>query len=385
MSDAELTGLIALSQDAFELRWCLEQAGVDLNVDPDEIGRVNSATARQDARRLDQVRLAWLLKNTPDALDWSSFYERIMQSLTFELETSAVIVVWGSEQVFALLRNAFVAVAASRDEFTDALEQVRSLPELSLKLGVSDTDCDESEARLKSARESSERQHNVIQIGGKEFDASEGNLKNLWALLAVELPDAALSSATTLINLDETAPLEKPRAKAPVERDKQTPPAKRPRRQPKSVDEAIGLAGEIVVFRLLRQRYGEDAVSASAWISGNSRYVYETNVADDGFGCDFKFSAKGRQYRVEVKATQGDTEVFSLGSSEIGLAMALAGKSKRRKETFLIVHVRNVLSSAPKVVVLPNPYDPASEGMYRIEDAEARVKYRTTRTISPCG
>ena len=155
MSDAELTGLIALSQDAFELRWCLEQAGVDLNVDPDEIGRVNSATARQDARRLDQVRLAWLLKNTPDALDWSSFYERIMQSLTFELETSAVIVVWGSEQVFALLRNAFVAVAASRDEFTDALEQVRSLPELSLKLGVSDTDCDESEARLKSARESS--------------------------------------------------------------------------------------------------------------------------------------------------------------------------------------------------------------------------------------
>jgi hypothetical protein len=130
------------------------------------------------------------------------------------------------------------------------------------------------------------------------------------------------------------------------------------------------------VFRMLRLRYGQEAVSASAWISENSKYVYEANSVDDGFGCDFKFSAKGRQYRVEVKATQGDTDVFSLGSSEIALAMEIAGKTKRRKETFLIVHVKNALSVSPTALVLPNPYDPSSEGLFRIDEAEARVRYR---------
>ena len=105
--------------------------------------------------------------------------------------------------------------------------------------------------------------------------------------------------------------------------------------------------------------------------------MYESNAADDGFGCDNRFAVKGRQYRVEVKATQGDGDVFSMGSSEIALAMDIVGKSKRRKETFLIVHVKNALTKSPSAVVLPNPYDPASEGLFRIEEAEARVSYRS--------
>jgi hypothetical protein len=299
----------------------------------------------------------------------------VLQGCAKELGRSAFVAAWSPEEVFTMLKRSFSAAFPGGGDFGVAMDSAGSLADLRSRVEVTEQELEESEARLLAARDAAARRQSVIEVCGKEFDASEGNLKNLWNLLTTELPDSALQSASPL-DLDETAPLEKPGARPPVARDRVPIPAKRPRRQPKSVDEAIGLAGEIFVFRMLRQRYGEEAVSASAWISENSRYVYEANLADDGFGCDFRFVVKGRQYRVEVKATQGDADVFSMGSSEIALAVEIAGKTKRRKETFLIVHVKNALSASPNAMVLPNPYDPASEGLFRIEEAEARVRYR---------
>lgn len=376
LDDAELQELLALSQDADEFDWVLEEAGVDLKVDPDEVGRSNTTCVQNETKQLDRIRLAWLLRGSPGAPEWESCVDQVLQGLGKELGSSAFVALWSPEQVFKMLKGSFAAAFPGGGDFSVALRSALSLEDLRSKLEVSEQELEESEARLRSAREAAAQRQHVVQVCGKEFDASEGNLKNLWDLLTTELPDSTLSSAPPL-NLDETAPLDKPPAKRPVARDKVPNPTKRRRRPSTSVDEAVGLAGEMYVFRMLRLRYGEEAVSASAWISENSRYVYESNLADDGFGCDFKFCVKGRQYRVEVKATQGDADVFSLGSSEIALAMEITGKSKRRKETFLIVHVKNALSASPNAVVLPNPYDPASEGLFRIEEAEARVRYRS--------
>jgi len=380
LADSGLAGMLARTQDADEFASCLQQVGVDLEVDPDELGRSNAALAQSAAKQLDRIRLAWLLKGATGSLEWESCVERVLQGVSWELTTRAFVAQWSPEHVFALLRESFSAVFPAGDAFAIALSSVSSFEDLRSGLQVTDQELEESEARLSSVREAAARRQNVIEVCGKEFDASAGNLKNLWNLLTTALPDSALSSGSPL-NLEETASLEKPRAKSPVARDKVPTAAKRPRRLPKSVEETIGLAGEIFVFRMLRQRYGEQAVTASAWISENSRYVYEENLAEDGFGCDFRFVVNGRQYRVEVKATQGDGDVFSLGSSEIALAMDIAGKTKRRKETFLIVHVKEVLSTSPRAVVLPNPYDPASEGLFRIEEAEARVSYRSRETL----
>ena len=379
VADTELQGLLALSESAVEFTWGLEQAGIDLNVDPDELGRSNAFLARDAARQLDQIKLAWLLKSTSGAPQWESCVNLLLQGFAKELGSSAFVAAWSPEQVFTMLKKSFSAAFPGGGDFALALDSTASFADLRTRLEVTEQELEESEARLRTARDAAARRQSVIEVCGKEFDASEGNLKNLWDLLTTELPDSALQLASPL-NLDETAPLEKPRARTPVARDRAPTPAKRPRRQPKTVDEAVGLAGEIFVFRMLRQRYGEESVSASAWISENSRYVYESNLADDGFGCDFRFIVKGRQYRVEVKATQGDADVFSMGSSEIALAMEIAGKTKRRKETFLIVHVKDALSASPKAVVLPNPYDAASEGLFRIEEAEARVRYRSHGT-----
>lgn len=376
LDDAELQEMLALSQDADEFAWVLEDAGVDLKIDPDEVGRSNIARVQGATKQLDRIRLAWLLRGSAGAPGWESCVDPVLQGLGKELGGSAFVGTWSAEQVLALLKGSFVAAFPASDDFAVALESAISLDDLRSRLGLSEQELGESEARLRSVREAAAQRQNVVQVCGKEFDASEGNLKNLWDLLTAELPDSLLSSAPPL-NLDELAPLEKPPAKRPVTRPNVPTSTKRRRRPPTSVDQAVGLAGEMYVFRMLRLRYGEEAVSASAWISENSQYVYEANAVDDGFGCDFKFASKGRQYRVEVKATQGDADVFSLGSSEIALAMEIAGKTKRRKETFLIVHVKNALSTLPRAAVLPNPYDPASEGLFRIEEAEARVRYRS--------
>ncbi len=154
------------------------------------------------------------------------------------------------------------------------------------------------------------------------------------------------------------------------------PGTNRPQRQTKAVDELVGLAGEIFVFRMLQHKYGSDVVSPSAWVSENSRRVFPHNLADDTRGCDFSFTVKGKSLRVEVKSSSGDDDVFMLGSSEIRLAMALGTRGKRRREAFVLVHVKNALSEAPTALVLPNPYDERYSKQFSIEDADARVRYR---------
>lgn len=117
-------------------------------------------------------------------------------------------------------------------------------------------------------------------------------------------------------------------------------------------------------------------MTASSWISSNSRHVFEDNVANDGAGCDFAFTSGGRSYRVEVKASAGDEPAFTLGSSEIALAMELANRKKGRRDRFVLVHVRNALSASPEAVVLPNPYGSDGMNVFRIDQADARIRYR---------
>jgi hypothetical protein len=84
----------------------------------------------------------------------------------------------------------------------------------------------------------------------------------------------------------------------------------------------VGLAGEIHAFRQLQHQYGGHIVSAPSWVSANSCQVYphKTDV-DDAVGCDFRFVVGTKTCHVEVKSSGGADEMFTLGSSEIRLAM----------------------------------------------------------------
>lgn len=144
------------------------------------------------------------------------------------------------------------------------------------------------------------------------------------------------------------------------------------------MESLVGLSGEIHAFRMLQNTYGVTAISASCWISSNSTYVFDGNEFNDGAGSDFLVTLKGITYYIEVKATEGENESFTMGSSEIRLAMKLAPKSRKKtKNVFVILRVSNALSVTPSFQLLPNPYDQKYQSHFVIEEADVRVKYRS--------
>jgi len=150
-------------------------------------------------------------------------------------------------------------------------------------------------------------------------------------------------------------------------------------RPPKAIEMLIGVAGEIHAFRRLQAQYGATVVTSSSWISRNSMLVFpeNTSFADDVAGCDFRFTAGDRLFYVEVKSSSGMDESFTLGSSEIALAMDLGrAKKRRQKERFIVLRVLNALSAQPIFPVLPNPYDDRYEQLFEIVEAGSRVRYR---------
>lgn len=89
-----------------------------------------------------------------------------------------------------------------------------------------------------------------------------------------------------------------------------------------------------------------------------------------------------RTHYIEVKSSEGNQESFTVGSSEIRLAMELTKKSrKRRKETFSVLKVLNALTAEPSFQLLPNPYDPRYQSLFVIEEADARVRYQSTTKV----
>ncbi|WP_333981576.1 sacsin N-terminal ATP-binding-like domain-containing protein [Burkholderia gladioli] len=358
------------------LRLRLTRAGVLLDLDPDECGRKNNALVDTVARGIDRLRLAAWLSTSPATAahdDWRPLVDEYRGAAAAALAGEAFTSEWSEQHVVLLLRQG--VPHPGLPQFQAALDASKDLASLQASLGLSSQDIENAQGRLDAMKAERIRRKSIVKVCGENFDGSDDNLGQLWGFLSSRISDEELAKAMPFN-------LAKPMTLAPFKRTTKTqgdtPKSStgRPERQSKAVEELIGLAGEIHVFRMLRQQYGEDAVPSSAWISENSRRVFTFNQADDTRGCDFAFTVKGRQYRVEVKASAGDDETFKLGSSEIRLAMEIGTKGKRRREVFVLVHVKNALSPQPSAVALPNPYDPKHTGMFSIEEADARVRYR---------
>lgn len=355
-----------------DLRARLLSAGVDMSHDPDECGRMNHELVERVLRELEQLRMAAWVKEAPSdqSAAWVSFVDQYRQAASGALSGAAFTMPWREEDVFAMIKGAATHALLP---FRAALESATDLSALRLALGLAGEDLATAETRLEAIKAERARRRNVVKVCGQDFDGSEDNLDQLWKFLTEQIADE---------NLDGNLDLAKPTALDPVNprrrvrADTTTKPTKKIVRPSKAIEELTGLAGEIHVFRMLTLKYGEECVPASAWVSANSLRVFPFNQVDDGRGCDFAFTVKGRQFRVEVKASMGDEDGFTLGSSEIRLAMELGSKGKRRREDFVLVHVKKALSDKPVAIVLPNPYDPKHAGIFSIDEADARVRYR---------
>lgn len=360
------------------LKHRLTTAGLDTDFDPIQAARDNRERLRQALARLQQIGLAWAFEsNYANPSDWESRVDTYLEKLSADIEATAFMHVWGEHEIWALVQR--VPADAPSVSFWSVVATANDLEDLVVSLGLSNEALGNANSKLDTLRESASRRNRLVEVCGNEFDNTDENLSGLWSHICAALPPDTLSELAPIdikkpILLDDVTKRAK-RSRNPEE------PVNRPplKRQTKSMESLIGLSGEIHAFRMLQNQYGASAVSPASWVSGNSALVFPDNKTDDGRGCDFVIVLQDRTHYIEVKSSEGDQESFTLGSSEIRLAMELAKKSrKRRKQTFAVLRVLNVLTSAPSFQLLPNPYDSRYQSLFVIEEADARVRYQSS-------
>lgn len=359
-----------------ELTDRLAAVGVDVETDPIQVARDNRELLKSAVTRLQQIGLAWALESSyPSPADWELRIDGYLNNLYANAGNAVFTRMWSDQDAFALLRKLPVDEASSA--FWSSVTIASDLDDLIIQLGLSEEALGNANAKLDALREDARRRKKVIEVCGKEFDGSEDNLSGLWVHICAGLPAASLGELAP-VDLKNLSSLESV-ATRPKGSRKSGEATSKPKHLSKSMENLIGLSGEIHVFRMLQSTYGASAVSASSWVSGNSALVFPDNKTDDTKGCDFVVGLQGRTYYIEVKSSEGDDESFKLGSSEIRLAMALAKSRPKRKETFLLLRVSNALTATPSFQLLPNPYDRKYQALFVIEEVDARVRYKSRR------
>ena len=380
-ADAMVLAALLAAKNQEELRVLLAAHGIDLSVDPSEMVRANREKLQGALRRLEQLGLAWAIATKAiDAGAWEARLETYLTTLGPTIDRLGYLRLWTDQDVWLHLKS--LPADKSAEAFWTEVLGASSLDDLAERLGLSADMVAEAKKQLAQLKEDARRRARMIPICGHDFDGSDDNLASLWSHISGALPAADLSSLGA-VDLGTVIDLDRINARK-RERKGETPTAPKPppKRVSKSMESLIGLAGEIHAFRMLQSHYGTHVVSAPCWISGNSAIarLNPREKTDDSKGCDLIIPLDGQTFHIEVKASQGDDASFTLGSSEVRLAMELTSRPKRRKkDVFKILCVSNALTSRPIFRMLPNPYDPRYQSLFALEEAGARVRYRQKR------
>jgi len=373
-SPASVVELLKSSHSLEALLEGLPRLGIDPAFDPLEAARLNRRRLQRLVGELQEIGLAWAvgLSGALASL-WEARTDRYMEALDGHLASTGCLSEWSQQEAFALLKE------LPRDEESQtlwsALEQCDSLDALKDLLGITPERLVNAKRELAALREQARRHHRLVSVCGREFDSSEDNLPSLWSHITTTLPADVLGEMSPIVLTTPTGLGVPPRRKPPGQG---AGGGYRHPSTPREQENLVGLAGEIHAYRRLQQQYGSHILSATAWLSSNSLQVYpDKSGVDDAAGCDFRFAVDGKTYYVEVKSSSGADEMFTLGSSEIRLAMELSkSKRSRRQSVFLLLRVLHALSERPTFQVLPNPYDERYRALYDVVEAGARVRYR---------
>jgi hypothetical protein len=374
----EVLDALRAAKSPAQLRTLLAAQGIDVSFDPSEAGRENRERLRAAVIRLQQLGLAWAItSNAPNPADWEGRTDRYLQILDSAIEQSGFTHYWTDADVWQQLQSLPMDEASTA--FWLAVREASDLDDVAQRLGLSPEAVNAATARLEELKERARRTKRLVQVCGREFDGSEDNLGSLWTHIVQAMPATTLANLPT-VELGKVAPLvDMVRRDKPPPPPPPPPPPKPRKRVSKAMENLIGLSGEIHAFRMLQNQYGPNVVSAACWVSGNSALagLNPPEKTKDGHGSDFVIVHEGHTYNIEVKSSEGENDGFTLTSSEIRLAKDLARYGRRRrKETFQILCVSNVLTDHPSFRMLPNPYDRKYQSQFLIEEADARVRYR---------
>ena len=359
---------ITTAQNVDELVKKLEVLNFEPTVDPLEIFTTNRASCLKTLETIQKTGIIWCHRNGVSFSFWDRNATDFLEFIEASLGKEGYLDIWNDDKVFTISKN--LPHNEEMKPFWDALVNADNLSSLLISMDIKDEDLSSVEKKLEEIKNKAEETKRVISVCGKNFDNTEDNLLQLFNHIEDEIRDDSLPN----IDLTDIAKLNEIKEKA----KKKTGPSKERRSKPKgrmsqAMKNLVGLTGEIHAYRVLRKKYGSTIVNPSSWISENSTFKFPGNSVSDAYGCDFKIKHNKKTYFIEVKATQGDEEVFELGLSEIRRAVEVAN---RRKKKFIIFHITDALSNSPKFRFLPNPYDKKCSKLYRIFNAGLKIQYQ---------
>ncbi|MBT7095082.1 MAG: DUF3883 domain-containing protein [Bacteroidetes bacterium] len=338
--------------------------------DPFSVMASNVRRRREFMEQLIQTSIVWSLKQKVEFSFWEKDSKDIIE-LAFESDTDDLYL--GAMEYSDFLQQLEKAfLERIHPDISKVLSECTSIPEIKQSLKLKDQDFKSAVSRLQAHAQEEVIKKNTIQIAGIQFHNIESNYPKLIDLLVEQidmddLPDIDLENVTNLPPI----PPKKIRSQSTRGDFKSGRGPGREQVSPALLS-LIGIVGEVHAFHMLQKKYGSRYVTASSWKSRNREHFFPGKLGDDGLGCDFIILKEGITHYIEVKATQGSDTVIQLGSSEIELAME---KSRKRKESFKILHITEALSHSPNAILLPNPYEIKHKTKYRFEESGLRVRY----------
>lgn len=360
---------ITTAPNVGELVTKLEVLNFEPTVDPLEIFATNRAFCLKTLQTIQKAGIIWCLRNGVSFSFWDRNATDFLEFAEASLEKEGYLDIWNDGKFFTISKS--LPHNEEMKHFWDALDNSDNLSNFLLSMDIRDEDLNSIEKNLEEIKNREEKTKRVESVCGKDFDNTEDNLSQLFNHIEGEIHDDSLPD----IDLTDIAKLNeiKEKTKKKAGWSKKERRSKPKGRMSKTMINLVGLAGEIHAYRILRKKYGPTIVNPSGWISEYSTFKFPGNSVSDDFGCDFKIKHNKKTYFIEVKASQGDEEVFELGLSEIRKAVEVANQ---RKKKFIIFHITNALSDSPEFRFLPNPYDKKYSKSYRIFNAGLKIQYQ---------
>lgn len=343
-------------------------AKVEIDINPIMLHRKNHEIIKNVLTEFIKIALAACIKENIGPLLWEKSPDDLLVHFEDFFKHRAYLNTYSDHEYFELIRT--LPRDAVHTMLWNAVDQATDIQSLMKLLSLSAADIASADEELEKYKDKKRKQNRLTRVADKEFDYAEENLSQLWDHIIGQVDEVSLLDIN-LQSISLLAEIGKRKKREPK------PGEKKPRklgRTSKEMEHLIGFAGEINAYRMLKKKYGDAVVHPGTWKSSYGQKVFPRNNPDDNIGCDFIINQNKITYYIEVKASMDENDSFELGSSEIRKAMELVKRKKRH--VFMIMHVQNALSKNPTFRLLPNPYDPRNQGIYSVEDAGARIRYR---------
>ena len=236
-------------------------------------------------------------------------------------------------------------------------------------LGLSKEDLAAESTKERQRKEAQERENRSILFNSRPVDPIDADLIALSEELHDSLPKSVLSKS---LGLEPSLGVTGARTGAGGNGKKGPSPSSESR-MPKEKAELIGQLGECAVYHWLRKILPKQDID-NAWQSTNKTQITGCS-GDDGLGYDFIVSYRKQKWQIEVKASLGDPQSFSMGETEVRAAREAA--RSRSGVQYRIAYVSNLSNTKPiDIEMLPNPMTEEGGRVFQLRGQGIRYGFK---------